>query len=271
MAKAKVATKAWYEENRQLFTNEKGERFYDLPLAATMEIVHDKEVELGCKYSWKSTVIEMLGPWVVVEVTVFKDGVEEGSWLGSSANITNPDIGDVSPIILAQSQGLKSYFKRMFNECNLPVELSIVDQEQPVAPTPEEINLPSEEEPKKKASTKEKAAKKSAAKKEEKKEDPIPEPEVEEEAKEKVKEEEKEVEETTKEEPKNDSDLDAALNFVVNVGSLPYDGKTIEEVLKMPGSDVFLKHFASRINHEKYAVYKDFCEAAKVVVDAKGL
>ena len=264
MAKAKVGTAQWYEENKTLFIDDKGQRYYDLPLASIMEVVHEKEKETGCTYSWKTNIVMMEGPWVVVEVIVLKDGVEEGSWLGSTANILTPSVGDVSPVTTAQSRAMKGYFKRKFAECNLPVELSIVDQEQTVAPTPEEMNLPVKE-----VGTKEKATKKPAKKKEADEEKPV---EVEETQKEKAEKVEKtKKEETKKEEPKTASNLDEALKFVVNVGSLPYDGKTIEEVAKMPGADVFLKHFASRVNHEKYAIYKDFCEAAKIVVDAKGL
>lgn len=244
-------TKKWYEENRELYTNvNSGERYYDLPLNSIMEIVHDKEAEDSFEYSWKSRVIEMNAPWVVVELTILRNGEELGSWLGSSANNTS---GDVSPIVLAQNQALKSFFKRVYNECNLPKELTIVDEEQKVSAIPEEIELPDvpvpevkTEEPEIKEEVKEKPAKKAVKKA--------------------VKKEEKVEEET-----KDSNELDEALKTVIKVGSVLYDGKTIEDVLTMPGSDVFLKHFASRVDNEKYAVYKDFCKSAKVVVEAKNL
>lgn len=245
-----TCTKKWYEENRQLMENERGERYYDLPLASVMEIIHDIEEENNVSIDWDVVDVIKDSAWVSVKVDIYINGQKQGSLYGESPANPSPEAGDVGPIVLAQAQALKGYFKKKYSECNLPRELAEIEQDQVIAPSPEEVELPEEPKPKKTRTTK-----KPEETKEEKQEKTVETP------KEEIKEPEK-----TEEHVKTEVSVDDALNHIVEVGVQSYDGKTIKEVLEMPTGAQFLKYYAQRKEHPKFEKIKEFCEIAEIVL-----
>lgn len=249
----KIGSMEWYAANRELYTNEKGERYYDLPLVSVLQVVHQIEEETGSFHSWKITDVSVLTEkWVVVTMEFYQDGKFIGNWLGSAAD-TMPRPGEVSPVVAAETQALKSFFKKIYDSCNLPKALSIVEEEQDFAKTPEEVLL---EEPVEKP--KRKPAKKKVEEKVSK--EAADEPRV-------VVEEHRPEEEVAS----GEMHLEDALSMVANVGHMEFDGKTIEEIASMPNGTTFLAHYAQRVDNKHYERFHDFCVAAKIAMENLGL
>lgn len=267
-----VCSEEWYLINRELYTNEDGRRYYDLPLQAVMEIVHMIEQKIDGKHTWDVELMPSIPGWVNVKVSMkIFDGCL-GSMIGSAMDNQEPVKGDISPIVSAQSQALKSFFKKLYPECNLPKELSIVEEEQSVVSKLEEIELPESNVVTEKEEKVKPARKKVTSKKLE---------EVKEEGDNGLDEEVTIKEKTDLTESIESSETDALnkdvisandpYEYIVSVGNKSYDGLTLREVASTPDGAVFLKYYADRVNTPRFAKFKDLCEAAAAIVNAENI
>lgn len=267
----------FYVENRKLGVDTYGTEYYYLPTKAVEVLGKALGERDGVKYTSKVTpLLETVNsPTVLVKATLYIDGVETHTVLGSADNVVDPDTR-ATPWDYAEASAVGKLYKRVYPEyCNLPEEYSVVDREQEQTAGLEELEaaLPEVEVKAKAEPTKEKAKKPAAKTAKPKKVEPKVEVKEEEVAEEKApkakapakKAEKKEVE---KDVDVNDEALEEALNHVINVGNMHYDGKTIAEIIETDAGVVLLGYYAQRVDNKRFAEHKDFAEKAKLVLES---
>lgn len=246
-----IGSPEWYEANRELYTNELSERYYDLPLSALMTLVHNWEKEEGSTLTWQSELVSLETSWVVVKLSFMIGDTLDSSVLGSAANIANPMTGDVSPVVTAQNQAIRSFLKKKFTFCNLPKELSVVEEEQKVVVDESDIDLPIK--PKKTKTVK--IDLKVDAKDESSEQETLVE-----ETKEVTTNEVVSENETAPKTTKVTSSEDPG-DYVIKINRPDLDGKTLNEISDLPTGPAFLQYYASHVNDERFVKFKDLCEA----------
>lgn len=256
----------WYEEKRELFENQNGERFYDLTKQDVQEIANIVAQEKGITISVRADKFNIIDGEYFSTAELYVNGELASSTVGSATKDELQTTTWASTALdIAKNRAIKEVLRLEFFECNLPKELKVVDQEAALVASPENLDLPEIEEPKVTVEEKpKKTRRKTASKKEEvavKEEEKI-------EGEESLKVEEPVENKATKEEGTANDEVEQALNFVVKVGNAHYDDKSIRDILEMNAGSTFIKYYASRLNNPKFDKFQDFCKAAEIVINS---
>lgn len=262
---SKISRK-WYEEKRELFENQNGERYYDLTKQDVQEIADIIAKEKGITISIRADKFNLVGEEYFSVVELYVNGELASSTVGSATKDELQTTTWASTALdIAKNRAIKEVLRLEFFECNLPKELKVVDQEAALVVSPENLGLPEIEEPKVTVEDKpKKTRRKTASKKEEvavKEGEKV-------EGEESLKVEEPVENKATKEEGTANDEVEQALNFVVKVGNAHYDDKSIRDILEMNAGSTFIRYYASRLNNPKFDKFQDFCKAAEIVINS---